>query len=96
MPAKPWKTVYNAKHERPACIQKNALLQASPVFGEEDCLYLNIYRPMVSVEQGKSSCVHSSQQFSKILENFLRSEVSSKNLNISISKMNCSLEYIKT
>ncbi|KAH8337976.1 hypothetical protein KR067_012395 [Drosophila pandora] len=38
--------VYNASQPRTDCIQKNYLLPTPIVYGEEDCLYLNIYRPI--------------------------------------------------
>ncbi|KAH8327058.1 hypothetical protein KR074_001377 [Drosophila pseudoananassae] len=37
--------VYNASRPRMDCIQKNYLLPTPIVYGEEDCLFLNIYRP---------------------------------------------------
>ncbi|XP_017096776.2 juvenile hormone esterase [Drosophila bipectinata] len=37
--------VYNASWPRMDCIQKNYLLPTPIVYGEEDCLYLNVYRP---------------------------------------------------
>lgn len=48
MPAKPWNDLLNGKAERMHCIQKNFLTPNPVVDGVEDCLYLNIYRPMVS------------------------------------------------
>uniref|UniRef100_A0A1Q3FSN1 Carboxylic ester hydrolase n=1 Tax=Culex tarsalis TaxID=7177 RepID=A0A1Q3FSN1_CULTA len=45
----PWKkgTVYNATEEKPMCVQKNDLIPNAKVDGAEDCLYLNVYQPMV-------------------------------------------------
>ncbi|KAL1396196.1 hypothetical protein pipiens_001254 [Culex pipiens pipiens] len=45
----PWKRgiVYNATEDKPMCVQKNDLLPNAKVSGEEDCLYLNVYQPMV-------------------------------------------------
>ncbi|XP_041563311.1 uncharacterized protein LOC108141260 [Drosophila elegans] len=39
--------VYDASQPRMDCIQKNYLLPTPVVYGEEDCLYLNVYRPEV-------------------------------------------------
>ncbi|XP_030369003.1 venom carboxylesterase-6 [Scaptodrosophila lebanonensis] len=40
-----WRGTYNATAAKPDCIQKNYLLPTPSVYGEEDCLYLNVYRP---------------------------------------------------
>ncbi|EDW33334.1 GL20599 [Drosophila persimilis] len=37
--------LYDATKPKPDCIQKNYLLPTPIVFGQEDCLYLNVYRP---------------------------------------------------
>ncbi|EDW02572.1 GH22070 [Drosophila grimshawi] len=37
--------IYNASTAKPDCIQKNYLLPTPLIYGEEDCLYLNVYRP---------------------------------------------------
>ncbi|KAH8283671.1 hypothetical protein KR018_011588 [Drosophila ironensis] len=37
--------VYNASAPKADCIQKNYLLPTPIIYGEEDCLYLNVYRP---------------------------------------------------
>ncbi|KAL7737528.1 hypothetical protein ACLKA6_007655 [Drosophila palustris] len=37
--------IYNASMAKPDCIQKNYLLPTPLIYGEEDCLYLNVYRP---------------------------------------------------
>ncbi|XP_026837124.1 venom carboxylesterase-6 isoform X1 [Drosophila erecta] len=39
--------LYNASAPRMDCIQKNYLLPTPVIYGEEDCLYLNVYRPEV-------------------------------------------------
>lgn len=44
-----WDGVYDAKQEKPNCVQKNYLIPNPTVEGEEDCLYLNVYRPLVSL-----------------------------------------------
>lgn len=49
VPKKPWSGLLNGKMERLAgCAQKNILRPNATFDGEEDCLYLNIYRPTVS------------------------------------------------
>ncbi|XP_055838522.1 juvenile hormone esterase-like [Episyrphus balteatus] len=45
-PMKPWKGVLDATKAKPDCIQKNYLPPQPFVSGQEDCLYLNIYRPI--------------------------------------------------
>ncbi|XP_068144434.1 juvenile hormone esterase-like [Drosophila tropicalis] len=42
-----WFNTYDATKFKSDCIQKNYLSHNPTVFGEEDCLYLNIYRPKV-------------------------------------------------
>ncbi|EDW74344.1 uncharacterized protein Dwil_GK21864 [Drosophila willistoni] len=37
--------IYNASLAKSDCIQKNYLLPTPIIYGEEDCLYLNVYRP---------------------------------------------------
>ncbi|KAH8400773.1 hypothetical protein KR009_000937, partial [Drosophila setifemur] len=37
--------IYNASEPKADCIQKNYLLPSPIIYGEEDCLYLNVYRP---------------------------------------------------
>ncbi|KAH8411061.1 hypothetical protein KR222_011277, partial [Zaprionus bogoriensis] len=37
--------IYNASSVKPDCIQKNYLMPTPLIYGEEDCLYLNLYRP---------------------------------------------------
>uniref|UniRef100_A0A1A9WQZ2 Carboxylic ester hydrolase n=1 Tax=Glossina brevipalpis TaxID=37001 RepID=A0A1A9WQZ2_9MUSC len=44
-PVQPWTGILRAIDSKPDCIQKNYLIPGWPVSGEEDCLYLNIYRP---------------------------------------------------
>ncbi|XP_017049857.2 uncharacterized protein LOC108093964 [Drosophila ficusphila] len=39
--------VYDASEPKMDCIQKNYLLPAPIIYGDEDCLYLNVYRPEV-------------------------------------------------
>lgn len=47
VPVKPWGNVLNATGPKPDCIQMNTLVPGSPIYGEEDCLYLNVFRPQV-------------------------------------------------
>ncbi|EDW75956.2 uncharacterized protein Dwil_GK15211 [Drosophila willistoni] len=42
-----WDDIIDATMAKPDCIQKNYLLPTPIVYGEEDCLYLNIYRPVL-------------------------------------------------
>ncbi|KAH8370631.1 hypothetical protein KR093_004383 [Drosophila rubida] len=37
--------IYNASVAKPDCIQKNYLMPTPLIYGDEDCLYLNVYRP---------------------------------------------------
>ncbi|KAM7346101.1 juvenile hormone esterase-like isoform 2-T2 [Cochliomyia hominivorax] len=41
-----WEETLNAFEAKSDCMQKNYLLPGYPVSGSEDCLYLNIYRPL--------------------------------------------------
>ncbi|XP_037947528.1 venom carboxylesterase-6-like [Teleopsis dalmanni] len=42
-----WSGILNATEPRMDCIQKNYLVPNPAVYGTEDCLYLNLYRPIV-------------------------------------------------
>lgn len=44
-PIEPWKGVLSAREAKPDCKQRNYLLPHWPIMGDEDCLYMNIYRP---------------------------------------------------
>lgn len=48
VPIKPWGIVLNATEVKPDCIQMNFLAPGAPIYGEEDCLYLNVYRPQIN------------------------------------------------
>ncbi|XP_044313778.1 uncharacterized protein LOC108048856 [Drosophila rhopaloa] len=39
--------VYDASEPKMDCIQKNYLLPTPVIYGKEDCLYLNVYRPEI-------------------------------------------------
>ncbi|XP_053674412.1 uncharacterized protein LOC128724715 [Anopheles nili] len=45
VPVEPWTQDYNATESKPACMQKSFLQPGQPIIGEEDCLFLNVYRP---------------------------------------------------
>lgn len=47
VPATAWNGILDAKHDKSNCIQKNYLVPNPVVEGDEDCLYLNVYRPTV-------------------------------------------------
>ncbi|KAL7737527.1 hypothetical protein ACLKA6_007654 [Drosophila palustris] len=47
-----WEGFLNASVPHTSCLQKCYFFRTWPVFGDEDCLYLNVYRPVVS--QGDS------------------------------------------
>ena len=46
-----WYGVFDAKKDGNVCIQKNYLLRGHPVYGSEDCLYLNVHTKKVSYLQ---------------------------------------------
>ncbi|XP_037955937.1 venom carboxylesterase-6-like [Teleopsis dalmanni] len=41
-----WENVMQATKPKPSCLQKNYFLETHPIMGVEDCLYLNLYRPV--------------------------------------------------
>ncbi|XP_062127648.1 uncharacterized protein LOC133840012 [Drosophila sulfurigaster albostrigata] len=43
--------IYNATSAKADCIQKNYLMPTPLIYGEEDCLYLNVYRPENRLQQ---------------------------------------------
>uniref|UniRef100_A0A4D5RAP0 Carboxylic ester hydrolase n=1 Tax=Scolopendra viridis TaxID=118503 RepID=A0A4D5RAP0_SCOVI len=45
VPKRPWKEEIDATKEAPACPQKNFIIKKH--LGQEDCLYLNVYTPMI-------------------------------------------------
>lgn len=47
----PWDYVLDATTEKNKCIQKNLFMHFTSkiLIGEEDCLYLNVYTPEVSL-----------------------------------------------
>ncbi|KAM7344399.1 uncharacterized protein ACRADG_011135 [Cochliomyia hominivorax] len=47
-PVLPWQGVLSAKEAKPDCKQRNYLIPHWPIVGDEDCLYLNIYRPIMN------------------------------------------------
>lgn len=44
-PVEPWQGVLSVKEAKPDCKQRNYLIPYWPIMGDEDCLYMNIYRP---------------------------------------------------
>ncbi|KAH8370630.1 hypothetical protein KR093_004382, partial [Drosophila rubida] len=46
--AKGWEGILDASAAHNSCLQKCYFIVGWPIFGEEDCLYLNVYRPVVS------------------------------------------------
>uniref|UniRef100_A0AAG5DHC5 Carboxylic ester hydrolase n=1 Tax=Anopheles atroparvus TaxID=41427 RepID=A0AAG5DHC5_ANOAO len=45
VPVEPWEVEYNATTIKSPCLQRSILLPNNPIVGDEDCLYLNVYRP---------------------------------------------------
>uniref|UniRef100_A0A182INH9 Carboxylic ester hydrolase n=1 Tax=Anopheles atroparvus TaxID=41427 RepID=A0A182INH9_ANOAO len=45
VPVDPWEVEYNATTIKSPCLQRSILLPKNPIVGDEDCLYLNVYRP---------------------------------------------------
>ena len=43
--AQRWAGIRHARITGPMCVQRSAFFTSSPVVGNEDCLYLNVYRP---------------------------------------------------
>lgn len=48
-----WSGVRKTKMTGPMCVQRAALFTSSPIVGNEDCLYLNVYRPSSAVPGAK-------------------------------------------
>lgn len=46
-----WDGVFNATEEKMYCMQKNYLIPNPTVSGVEDCLFLYVYRPKVSLHK---------------------------------------------
>jgi len=40
-----WSGLKHARITGPMCVQRSAFFSSSPIVGNEDCLYLNVYRP---------------------------------------------------
>ncbi|KAG8234119.1 hypothetical protein J437_LFUL010966 [Ladona fulva] len=48
VPSKGWEGIWNATQEGVPCIQRDYILnEKGPIFGREDCLYLNVYVPLL-------------------------------------------------
>lgn len=51
VPNDPWSGIYDARQPKPPCIQRiDVQTPAGNIVGDEDCLYLNVYRPSLVVE----------------------------------------------
>ncbi|XP_021695433.1 venom carboxylesterase-6 [Aedes aegypti] len=50
VPVEPWTGYYDATYERSKCVQKHDARPHSLVEGNEDCLYLNLYRPKYIID----------------------------------------------
>lgn len=77
MPKKPWSGLLNGKSERPVCAQVNVLVPNVTFEGDEDCLYLNIYRPSNTSAKRNSSLpvivyIHEGGFFSGSIHTLLR------------------------
>lgn len=46
---KPWQGILKAQQEPPMCIQLDPFIHSRKVYGQEDCLYLNVYAPEVPI-----------------------------------------------
>lgn len=46
---KPWQGLLVAQQEPPKCLQKDPITRSTKIEGQEDCLYLNVYAPQVSI-----------------------------------------------
>ncbi|XP_055685300.1 juvenile hormone esterase-like [Lutzomyia longipalpis] len=46
VPHRGWSGYWNATYPRDDCLQRNVFLTYKPIVGSEDCLYLNVYRPL--------------------------------------------------
>ncbi|XP_065367565.1 juvenile hormone esterase-like [Calliphora vicina] len=50
-PIESWQGVLSAVEAKPDCKQRNYLIHHWPIVGDEDCLYMNIYRPKGVIEK---------------------------------------------
>lgn len=48
-PADPWDGIKNATGLHEDCPQRNIYIRSQEIIGVEDCLYLNVYSPKVSI-----------------------------------------------
>ncbi|XP_055691281.1 juvenile hormone esterase-like [Lutzomyia longipalpis] len=46
LPHSGWYGYWDASYPRNDCLQRNVYIASQPVVGSEDCLYLNVYRPL--------------------------------------------------
>ena len=68
MPPRSWEGVYDARRLSPACIQydsMNYITEHYPGFNKssEDCLYLNVYVPEVTMRERKREREGTSQSY---------------------------------
>ncbi|KAF2886734.1 hypothetical protein ILUMI_19439 [Ignelater luminosus] len=49
-PAKKWNGTLDATNPHPVCPQMHFIVKGSKPEGDEDCLYLNVYTPLVFIE----------------------------------------------
>ncbi|XP_076286083.1 uncharacterized protein LOC143211880 [Lasioglossum baleicum] len=47
VPIQPWTEVFDATKERPTCPQFDKIFAIDTYMGDEDCLYLNVYTPLL-------------------------------------------------
>ncbi|XP_055678843.1 juvenile hormone esterase-like [Lutzomyia longipalpis] len=52
-----WKGYWDATYPRDGCLQKNIFIYTLPISGSEDCLYLNVYRPVYRKKDEKMPVV---------------------------------------
>ena len=63
-----WSGIKEARITGPMCVQRSAFFASSPIVGNEDCLYLNVYRPKSIASSSSSSSTSSTTTGSPDLE----------------------------
>uniref|UniRef100_A0A240SXX7 Carboxylic ester hydrolase n=1 Tax=Lutzomyia longipalpis TaxID=7200 RepID=A0A240SXX7_LUTLO len=51
LPHSGWYGYWDASYPRSDCLQRNVYIASQPVVGSEDCLYLNVYRPLLRTSE---------------------------------------------